>query len=351
MLDLITFGHTTTDVFLAISDAVVKCDVNHKNCQICLDYADKIRVDSFSRAIGGNAPNTAVGASRLGLSVGVVSNIGKDANGDFVLEVLKREKIKDLNYIRRDSFGTDYSTIINFRGERTILAFHEKRKYVFPKKLCCAKWGYLSSMGEDFAEFNEKFLSWAKECGAKIGFNPGIYELKAGVSRIKNVLQKGDFLIVNKEEAESLVLKGSIVVNATIRDLLSGLFNLGPKTVVITDGKNGAYSYDGAEILKMDIFPGERVEMTGAGDSFSSGMLSALVYGKSVKEALRWGAANSSSAIQKIGAIEGLLTEWNMYRILKEHSSIVPKVLYNPFDSPWDKSNTTNTLTPFNPVA
>ncbi|MBU1017061.1 MAG: carbohydrate kinase family protein [Patescibacteria group bacterium] len=321
MLDLLTFGHTTTDVFLEISEAVVKCDVNHRNCQICLDYAEKIPVKSFHRTIGGNAPNTAVGVSRLGLSVGIVSNIGKDANGDFVLEVLRKEKIKDLKYIKRDGFGTDYSTIINFKGERTILAFHEKRKYVFPSNTVSAKWGYLSSMGEDFEKFNEKFLDWAKKCNVKIGFNPGIYELKAGVSKIKNVLSVCELLIVNKEEAESLVLSGSITLNKDIKELLTGLFSLGPKIVVITDGKNGAYAYDGAEFLKRSVFPGTRVEMTGAGDSFSSGLLSALIYGKSVKTALRWGSANSSSVIQKVGAIEGLLTEWQMYKVLRANLS------------------------------
>ncbi|OIP98278.1 hypothetical protein COT69_01325 [candidate division WWE3 bacterium CG09_land_8_20_14_0_10_39_24] len=321
MLDLITFGHTTTDVFLAIADARVKCDINHKNCQICLDYAEKIPVTSFHRAIGGNAPNTAIGASRLGLSVGVVSRIGKDENGDFVLSVLKKERIKDLKYICRDNFGTDYSTVINFKGERTILAFHEKRKYVFPKNAACAKWGYLSSMGEDFEEFNKKFLSWAKECGAKIGFNPGIYELKAGLPKIKSILEASKLLVVNKEEAESLVLKGTIAVGANIKDLLMILSKLGPAIVVITDGRNGAFAYDGKEFLKMGIFPGERVEMTGAGDSFSAGVLSALVYGKDIKEALRWGAVNSASVIQKVGAIDGLLTEWQMYNALKEREA------------------------------
>ncbi|MFH1566082.1 MAG: carbohydrate kinase family protein [bacterium] len=321
MLDLITFGHTTTDVFLEVPEAVVKCDLNHRNCQICLDYAEKIQVKSFHRTVGGNAPNTAVGVSRLGLLVGVVSRIGKDANGDFALEILKKENIKDLKYIVRDNFLTDYSTIINFKGERTILAFHEKRKYVFPKNVVSAKWGYLSSMGEDFEKFNEKFLNWAKNCGVKIGFNPGMYELKGGISKIRNVLKVSEILVVNKEEAESLVLRGSIAIGTDIKELLVKLFELGPKIIVITDGRNGAYAYNGKTFFRMETFPGVRVEMTGAGDSFSAGLLSALIYGKDIKEALRWGAINSSSVIQKVGAIEGLLTEWEMYKKLRANRS------------------------------
>jgi len=139
--------------------------------------------------------------------------------------------------------------------------------------------------------------------------------------KIKSILEASKLLVVNKEEAESLVLKGTIAVGANIKDLLMILSKLGPAIVVITDGRNGAFAYDGKEFLKMGIFPGERVEMTGAGDSFSAGVLSALVYGKDIKEALRWGAVNSASVIQKVGAIDGLLTEWQMYNALKEREA------------------------------
>ena len=326
-LDLITFGHTTTDVFLKISDAVVKCDINHQNCQLCFDYADKIPIDSFNREIGGNAPNTAIGTSRLGLNVSIVSSVGRDPNGKFVLNKLTSEGIRSLENIAIDSFGTDYSTIINFKGERTILAFHEKRPYVFPDNLTPAKWGYLSSVGEDFIEFNSKFLSWAKEGGVKIAFNPGMYELKAGIGQIKNILENTDLIIVNKEEAESLVFEGSIRVEENVKKLLNGLFKLGPNNVVITNGKEGAYLFDGKEYLYMKTFPGNRIEMTGAGDSFSSGLLSALIYGKDIGEGLRWGAANSASVIQKVGAIEGLLTKEQMEKTLQDNKSIVPVII------------------------
>ena len=326
-LDLITFGHTTTDVFLKVSDAVVKCDVNHQNCQLCFDYAEKIPVDSFNREIGGNAPNTGIGASRLGLNVSIVSSIGNDSNGEFVLNKLKNEGIKFLENITKDSFGTDYSTIINFKGERTILAFHEKRSYIFPSNLTPAKWGYLSSMGEDFLEFNNKFLSWAKENGVKIAFNPGMYELKAGIGQIKNVLENANLIIVNKEEAESLLFRGSIKVEENIKELLIELRKLGSKAVIITNGREGAYSYNNKEFLYMKTFPGNRIEMTGAGDSFSSGVLSALISGNNIGESLRWGAANSSSVIQKIGAIEGLLPKEQMKKTLQNNKSIVPVVI------------------------
>jgi len=191
-------------------------------------------------------------------------------------------------------------------------------------------WGinlYPGIDGEDFIEFNSKFLSWAKEGGVKIAFNPGMYELKAGIGQIKNILENTDLIIVNKEEAESLVFEGSIRVEENVKKLLNGLFKLGPNNVVITNGKEGAYLFDGKEYLYMKTFPGNRIEMTGAGDSFSSGLLSALIYGKDIGEGLRWGAANSASVIQKVGAIERLLTKEQMEKTLQDNKSVVPVLI------------------------
>jgi len=325
MLDLITFGHTTTDVFLKISDAEVLCNINHGNCRLCFDYADKVPVDSFNREVGGNAPNAACGSARLGLSVSIITSIGKDANGDFVLKRLKEEGVTLLKDVSRDNYSTDYSTIINFKGERTILAYHEKRKYTFPQNLEPAHFGYLSSMGEDFAGFNRSFLEWAKRSGAKIAFNPGMYELKAGKESIRDILQGSFVLILNREEAENLLFSGSIRFGSSVKELLSGLHKLGPRNVVITDGRDGAYYYNGVEYLKIGIFPGRRVEMTGAGDSFSSGVLSALLLGENFKSALRWGAANSASVIQHVGSIAGLLSRSRMNEILRRSEGMVAR--------------------------
>ena len=66
-----------------------------------LDYDVPLKdVERFAKYVGGGAANLAVGLSRLGVRVGVVSGVADDELGEFVIEYLSREKV-DTRFIRR----------------------------------------------------------------------------------------------------------------------------------------------------------------------------------------------------------------------------------------------------------
>ena len=94
-----------------------------------------------------------------------------------------------------------------------------------------------------------------------------------------------------------------------IKGLLQYIFELGPKLVVITDGANGAYAYDGKKYYFMKAKTTKVVNTLGVGDAFGSALTSALIYDKNIKEALEWGIKNSASVVSHIGAQAGLLTK------------------------------------------
>ena len=108
-----------------------------------------------------------------------------------------------------------------------------------------------------------------------------------------------------------------------IRHLVTALWKLGPAAVVVTDGAEGAYAFDGGEVWHVPAFPATVKERTGAGDSLASGVVGALLSEKSIAEALRWGAANAASAVEEIGPQHGLLTRAKMARALKQHAKII----------------------------
>src|SRR5260370_38261028 len=51
------------------------------------------KVEHLSRHLGGSSANIAVGLARLGLSVGIISRLGKDLLADFLLDFLREEGV------------------------------------------------------------------------------------------------------------------------------------------------------------------------------------------------------------------------------------------------------------------
>jgi sugar/nucleoside kinase (ribokinase family) len=137
-------------------------------------------------------------------------------------------------------------------------------------------------------------------------FNPGTLQIEEGRKKIADALSITEILFVNKEEAAKILNIKYEILN--MNEILINLQKLGPKIVVITDGKNGSYAIDQkGEIFKKEADQSKVVERTGAGDAYSSGFLSAILHNLSINDAMNWGTANASSVIGQVGAQKGLL--------------------------------------------
>lgn len=325
MFDLISIGDGAVDLFFQIHDAQI--ELEHGAKELCLKFGDKIPVEKFHQTLGGNNPNNAVGAVRLGLQTAIYLNIGTDLMGKFTLEKLKEEKV-DIRYIKvNEGMDSNVSALLSFKGERTILTYRQDFKYQLPD-LEKTKWVYLSSMGKTALEDNlvGQVENYIERIGASLIYNPGPYELSYGIKKFPKLLFLTKLLILNKEEAEQ-VLKIESGKKVDMKKLLSGLLELGPKMVIITDGKDGSYGFDGEKFWSLDIFPAHLVDMTGAGDAYATGVLAGLFYGKDLAGSMRWGAANGGSVVEEIGCQKGLLTYDLMQKKLKEHAKIIAKEL------------------------
>ena len=322
--DIISVGDTTLDIFLDLEEASVACDIDQQNCKLQLSYADKIPVKKVTHVPGvGNAANNAVGSSRLGLSTALYTILGDDATGHEALEYLKSQGVAD-DFIQRDKKnGTNFSAVLNYEAERTILVFHEHRTYGLPEDLPNAQWMYFSSLAAGHEVLHEEIPAYIARSGAKLGFNPGTFQLKEGKETLAPVLQATELFILNREEGQRLLDQRI----GDIKELLSALHALGPTMVIVTDGPEGAYAYDGGTYYFQAILDGPVIERTGAGDSFSTGCIAALVHGHDLKEALRWGTINSQSVLQYIGAQEGLLTMEQMRKTLADNPQLQPEVI------------------------
>lgn len=322
--DIIAVGDSTTDVFLELTDAEVVCGNKEKDCLLCFDYAGKVPASKATEIDAvGNAANNAIGSARLGLKTGIWTLLGKDTNGRQARDVFRAEKVATELVEEDQNKGTNYSVVLNYQAERSILVYHNDRDYNFPE-LPKADWVYLTSMGHGWEKITADLLGYIEKSGAKLAFNPGTHQLNSGLESLKPILAKAEFFILNVEEAQKI-----LVCKDDVKTLLQKLAVLGPKKVVITDGQNGSYAWQDGKMWQVPIIPdlGPVVERTGCGDSYATATVAALHYGEPLQEALRWGAANARMVVQYIGAREGLQTRGQILETIEQFKDIQPKLI------------------------
>ena len=318
-LDFLAIGDIVTDAFIRLHEASVNCNIDHDNCTISMPFGEKIPYESVTvlKSVG-NSPNAAVSASRLGLSSGLVTDIGDDVNGDECLAELKKNKVSTKYVTVHHGIPTNYHYVLWYEDDRTILVKHEEYEYSLPR-IGSPKWIYLSSMAENSLPYHlelEKYLK--KHPEIKLAFQPGTFQMRFGFEKLRGLYEHTEVLFCNVGEAKK-ILKIDGKDHVEIKDLLERMHNLGPKIVCITDGPRGAYAFDGTVAWFMPPYPDPKppYERTGAGDAFSSTFTIALALGKTLSEALMWGPINSMSVVQYVGAQKGLLTRDALEKFLK----------------------------------
>lgn len=286
-----------------------------------MKFGEKIPYESATLVPAvGNASNAAVAAARLGLSSALNAYVGDDRYGIECLEVLEHEQVDTSYMVTEPGKHTNYHYVLWYESERTILVKHEEFNYALPALESAPAWVYLTSLADNEASYayQEGIIELLKQYpDTKLAFQPGTYQLRRGAEALRFIYERSELFFCNKEEAER------ILGHETPQEmpvLLSGIYGLGPRKVVITDGRNGAYASDGEHSWYVPMYPDTRepLERTGAGDSFASTVTSALALGKSFEEALLWGPINSMSVVQEIGAQKGLLTRDVLEKFLSD---------------------------------
>lgn len=302
-MDILTIGSTTMDHYLKLPSQKGLSSITDQDQKVCFYHGSKIAVEMYSVNPGGNALNVAVGTSKMGLKTKIYTEMGLDNYTEEIIKILKNNNVDTKLCIKNKDTHNNIGTIISFQGERTILSYHENQIYK-SKDWGTPKIIYFTSIpnGNDlFIKILVNFLNLNKQ--TILAFNPGSSQLKLGTNALKPILELTDILFVNKQEAIFLTKSESL------QNLHKNLQKLGPKLTVITDGKNGATASASGKMVSVASFSDNSpiVDMTGAGDAFSSGFLSAIHYKKPLKEALIWGAINSWSVIKEVGSTNGLL--------------------------------------------
>lgn len=326
MNEVIVIGDVFWDNFLMIDEkrAHLHCQKKDESCEICFKYGQKIPIEQAYQAPGGNAANISVGLARLGIKCSIISSISTNKIDQRILQELKDIGVGTNLIIKSNKLENNFSTILVYKGERTILTHHQPTSYSV-KNIPESHWVYLTSMGSGSEETYSDILKGIKQTQAGLIFQPGTYQLQLSIHTLKPIIQKSKIFIANLEEYQELLdcpNKNVYILFKKMSEYCSGI-------LVLTDHLNGAYAWQNNIHYFIPAWSGRKlIEPTGAGDAFSAAFIAALIDFNDIQKALKWGIINSGRVVESIGAQTGLLSREEIKHL--EKKSGIPSPIITP---------------------
>jgi 2-dehydro-3-deoxygluconokinase len=282
---------------------------------------DLAEVERFTRRMAGAETNVAVGLARLGLSVGWVSRLGDDSFGRFIRATLGREGV-DCSRVATDprfptgfqlksktDDGSDPSVEYFRRGSAAShlsLADFDRDYFLGARHLHAT--GVAPALSDTTMEFAIHALEVMREAGRSVSFDPNLRPAlwpsqAVMVDRINRLAAKARWVLPGLSEGALLTGRRDP------RDIAAFYLDRGPELVVIKLGADGAYFRSATdEGFVAGVRVARVVDTVGAGDGFAAGVVSALLEGLPVGEAVQRGNRVGAFAIQVIGDMDGLPT-------------------------------------------
>ncbi|MGW4246979.1 carbohydrate kinase family protein [Nocardia sp. NPDC004722] len=257
-------------------------------------------VDTGVLTLGGSAAIVAHGAARLGLSTALSATVGRDAAGDFVLDMLFTAGVDISAVVRDDRLPTALTVCLGGPGgDRAILTATGCLSDFEPKTLPPARHVHAAAyyLQPRMAARLTGLLREARESGGSTSLDTNDdparrWDLAPGL------LDACDFILPN--ETEALALTGTDSVDAALAS-----FARTGVVPVIKRAHQGAIARVEGETLIHRGVPEEPVDTVGAGDSFDAGFLAGLLNTGDIEQALAVGCACGALSTRAIGGTAG----------------------------------------------
>jgi len=278
-------------------------------------------VRTFHKRTAGAETNVAIGLARLGLRVGWASRLGDDSMGRYLLGEMQREGV-DCSKV---AFEPGQRTGFQFKGRTTDGSdppAEHHRKGSAASRMGPADvdedWlrssrhlhatGVFPAISETARAAAHKTLDVMRAAGRTISFDPNLrptlWATPGDMRREINALAfKADWVLPGLEE-------GRFLTGEQSPEAIARFYReRGAKVVAVKLGPEGAYFDAEQGTGHVPGFPvKEVVDTVGAGDGFAVGVITALLQGRGVSDAVRRGAWIGARAVQVLGDTEGLPT-------------------------------------------
>ena len=254
-------------------------------------------------AVGGKGVNQAIAAARLGAEVAFVGCVGDDALGEMIRQALARDGVDASHLLTTPDDGTAIGMpVVDDSGENSIVMAPRANLRLTPEDVEAAsalieRADVLLLQGEVPMDASLAAARIAHDAGATVILNaaPAIAFLPA-------LQALTDVLVVNEHEAAALAEDPAAAAAADWPALARRLLPLGPRTVIITLGDQGAYLNDGASEASLPAHEVKVADPTGAGDAFCGAVAAELALGAPLADAVRLGNAAGALAVTVTGA-------------------------------------------------
>ena len=273
----------------------------------------------FAKRTAGAETNVAIGLARLGLQVGWVSRLGTDSMARYLLATMQAEGI-DCSHVVCDP---SQRTALQFKGRVAgggdpPIEYHRKGSAasLFEPGQIDVAWltaarhlhatGVFPALSDSCLATARRSAQCMRDAGRTISFDPNLRpSLWASPQQMRDVINslamQADWVFPGIDEGRQLTGEH------TPEGIAQFYRQQGASLVVVKLGPEGAY-FDGEHGCgRVDGVPVQQVvDTVGAGDGFAVGVLSALLEGLAVPDAVARGAWIGARAVQVLGDTEGL---------------------------------------------
>jgi sugar/nucleoside kinase (ribokinase family) len=279
-------------------------------------------VDRIAMTIGGDAINEATIISRLGYKTALMSRIGADAPGKFILDFCRKEGI-NIESLRIDpKVDTSINVgLVTEDGERTFVTNRNGSLWktditdVDFTKFKGARLLTLASIFNCPLLDNKSLVQIfkkAKEEGMIICADMIKPRFSEKLEDIGEALGYIDYFFPNYDEAS--LLSGEKDLEA----IADSFLKYGVKNVIIKTGKKGCFIKTEEKSMQVPAVSGIRATDTiGAGDNFAAGFITALLDGKNLLNCAQFANATASIAVQSAGATTGVTDKKQVEKVFE----------------------------------
>ncbi len=288
------------------------------------------QINSFAAYVGGSPLNISVGAHRLGLTTALLTAVGVDPVGDFILDFLNREGVVTEFIPRKPGRRTsavilgieppDKFPLVYYRDNCADNALDIDDVLASPLTHCKVFQFAGTNLSVEPSRSATFFAAErAKAAGVKVmldvDFRPNQWhDVRAFGVQVRAILRNVDIVIGTEDEVNAALMVESGQMSLTHSQIsdthvqgdteraIATLLSMGPEALILKTGSRGSRIYlKRGEVIEAPGYPVEVYNILGAGDAFGGGFLYGYINGWGWKKASRLGNACGAIVVTKHG--------------------------------------------------